>query len=401
MLQRFRIGPRLLGLIIIQAVTLVAIGVTAIAGLNIASSSTEQLNRNVSEGTRLGYMAEVVREDLLATVQDVRSGVLSWMDGQDRLGAAQRTLDQDWSAFITILTPDEREFVDDVLAPELEDVRQSFAVLGRIFEAQDAIALDRFLSEQADDLVQPFLNSVLASSAERELASTRIFESAIVSTERFLLASVAIVVVGVLIAGVVGVLIYRSIVAPIRVISGTVSGVYAGNYDVRAGLETRDELGELGSALDHLLEDKVTSLAMAEAENERLNDSVIRLLEGVDELSRRDLTVEVPVNPDVTGPVADAINKMSEEFGRVLAQVAKIASFVGTASTAVNQRAIAVNSVAEVQRKEVERTAQRLASASSALEKTPPPRATAAPRPSAPPRPPSRRCRRCRAPSPG
>jgi len=79
----------------------------------------------------------------------------------------------------------------------------------------------------------------------------------------------------------------------------------------------------------------VTTLAQAEEENERLNDSVFRLLESVDELSQRNLTISVPVNADVTGPVSDAINKMTEEFARVLAQVAKIATYVGTASNAV------------------------------------------------------------------
>lgn len=368
MLSRLRISTRLAALIVIQAIILIVIGTWSITGLNFAISSTATLNRNVSEGTQLGYMADTIREDLLATVLDVDSGLLSWEDGMGRLGDAQNRLDQDWAGFIADLTPDEREFIGDVLAPELEYVRLVFATLARVFETQNQEELEHFIRVQADDLVQPFLSSALASSAERQLASAQIFENSLQFNRLFLYVNVAIVVAGVVLAGLLGLLIYRSISRPITVISDAVAELSEGNFDVRCKLPSRDELGDLGAALDGLLDDKMATLAKAESENERLNDSVIRLLEAVDDLSRRDLTVQVPVSPDVTGPVADAINKMTEEFARVLGQVAKIATHVGAASTSVNKRAIAVNSVATVLRKEVERTAVRLAEASKALE---------------------------------
>jgi len=368
MLSRLRIATRLAGLIVIQAVILIVIGIWSITGLNFAISSTATLNRNVSEGTQLGYMAETIREDLLATVHDVDSGLLSWEDGNERLVDAQNRLNQDWTAFIVDLTPDEREFIDDVLAPELENVRLAFATLARVFETQNREELERFIRVQADDLVQHFLSSALASSAERQIASTETFENSLQFNRLFLYINVAIVVAGVLLAGILGLLIYRSISRPITVISDAVGALSEGDFDVRCKLPGRDELGELGAALDGLLDDKMTTLAKAEAENERLNDSVVQLLEAVDELSKRNLTVQVPVTPDVTGPVADAINKMTEEFARVLGRVAKIAIHVHAASASVNKRAIAVNSVAMVQRKEVERTAERLAEASKALE---------------------------------
>ena len=52
-----------------------------------------------------------------------------------------------------------------------------------------------------------------------------------------------------------------------------------------------------GLPLDNLLEDKVQSLARAEADAEQLNDSVLSLLEAVAQMSERDLTVSVPVTP--------------------------------------------------------------------------------------------------------
>ena len=79
-----------------------------------------------------------------------------------------------------------------------------------------------------------------------------------------------------------------------------------GDFTVRSGVSGGDELGQLGEALDNLLEDKVQSLARAEKEAEQLNESVLQVLEAVAQMSERDLTVSVPVTADVAGPVADA-----------------------------------------------------------------------------------------------
>ena len=81
--------------------------------------------------------------------------------------------------------------------------------------------------------------------------------------QAFLYTNVGIVLAGIVDAGVLGSLIYGSIAGPVGVISRTVDEVSAGNYDTRCGVAGADELGELGSALDHLLEDKVTTFARA------------------------------------------------------------------------------------------------------------------------------------------
>ena len=66
--SKFKIGPRLIFLITVQAVILLIIGFTALAGLTFASRSTDLLNRNVTEGTRLSYLADTIQGELLASV---------------------------------------------------------------------------------------------------------------------------------------------------------------------------------------------------------------------------------------------------------------------------------------------------------------------------------------------
>lgn len=365
--SKFRIGPRLIFLITVQAIILLIIGFTALAGLTFASQSTDLLNRNVTEGTRLSYLADTIQGELLATVHRVNTGAMTWGEGRQALEFANRQFEEDWKTYTAGLTPDEAEFIDDVLAPGLVGVRSAFVELERLFRNEDRTNLSLFVINDLDELVQPFLNALLASSSERQLASEQTFAESLKSNNVFLYASLAVIIVGVVLAGVIGYLIYRSIVDPIERISGTVHSVAEGDYGVRTGLSGSDEFARLGAALDELLQDKVTTLVDAEEENERLNESVLRLLEAVARLSERDLTVTVPVSADVTGPVADAINQMAEETGRVLTRVSRIASQVGASCATVNKKAEIVNATAHAQKAEVERTAGELANASNTL----------------------------------
>jgi len=365
--SRFRIGPRLIFLITVQAIILLTIGFTALAGLTFASRSTDLLNRNVTEGTRLSYLADTIQGELLATVNRVNTGALIWEDGRRNLAFANQQFEEDWRTYTAALTPDEAEFIEDVLAPGLTGVRSAFVELERLLKNEDRTNLTLFVINDLDELVQPFLNALLASSSERQLASEKTFGESLRSNNTFLYASLAVIVIGVILAGVIGYSIYRSIVDPIERISSTVHSVAQGDYGVRTGLTGSDEFARLGTALDELLQDKVTTLVDAEAENERLNESVLRLLEAVARLSERDLTVTVPVSADVTGPVADAINQMAEETGRVLIRVSRIASQVGASCATVNKKAEIVNATAHAQKVEVERTAGELAKASNTL----------------------------------
>jgi len=365
--SKLRIGPRLIFLITVQAIILLTIGFTALAGLTFASRSTDLLNRYVTEGTRLSYLADTIQGELLATVHRVNTGAMIWEEGRKNLAFANQQFEEDWRTYTAALSPDEAEFIEDVLAPGLAGVRSSFVELERLFRNENPTNLSLFVINGLDEFVQPFLNALLASSSERQLASEQTFAESLKTNNLFFYASLAVIVVGVILAGVIGYLIYRSIGDPIERISNTVHSVAEGDYGVRAGLTGSDEFARLGTALDELLQDKVTMLVDAEEENERLNESVLRLLEAVARLSERDLTVTVPVSADVTGPVADAINQMAEETGRVLRRVSRIASQVGASCATVNKKAEIVNATAHAQQIEAEKTASELARASNTL----------------------------------
>jgi methyl-accepting chemotaxis protein len=103
------------------------------------------------------------------------------------------------------------------------------------------------------------------------------------------------------------------------------------------------------------LAERLAGQKKAEAENDALNNSVISILEAVNQLSQRDLTVRAPVTQDVIGTVSDSINALTEETSRVLVDVNAIAVQVATASSKVKTQGDLVSKTAEDERQNVGR----------------------------------------------
>jgi methyl-accepting chemotaxis protein len=176
-----------------------------------------------------------------------------------------------------------------------------------------------------------------------------------------------IVILGTLVAGSLGHLIYQSISRPISRLSGTVHAVSDGDYSVRTRLEGQDELGELGNAFDNMLEDKVTALAIAETENEQLNNSIIELIRSVAEIGNKDFTIKIPVKEDVTGAIGDSLNLLTRETSAVLNHIHKISRDVAEVSNRVKQQSDRVISLAQTERTQVQAAARGLEESSQTM----------------------------------
>jgi methyl-accepting chemotaxis protein len=367
MLSKLKIGPRLLTLIAVQTIVMIAIGLTSIIGANYAAQTTESLNKNVIEQVTLNQINEAVRSDLLEMINRVLIGKVDWNEGKSNLSAAKNLFINNWDEYKEDKDAAEVQEIEASLENDYRNLILAFDDLGVIFEREDLTALNNYIEFRIPALVSPFLVELNERVNEQQLLSEAKFEDTIETNRMFLYGSIAVIIAGLLLAGLLGYLIFRSITKPIKKISDTVGRVSEGDYYARTDIDGRDELSELGVAFDGLLEDKVATLVQAEKENELLNQSVISLLQAVSKLSRRDLTIKVPVTEDVTGPVADALNQLTTETSKVLQGVRRISEEVAQASTVVKSQAENVIAVANDEHREVEETALALDNAANAM----------------------------------
>lgn len=177
------------------------------------------------------------------------------------------------------------------------------------------------------------------------------------------------VVVGIFIlAALISRFISKSITNPITYMVGVMDKIAAGDTTARTNIQTFDEIGALGRQLDMMVDQRELVSSQIQKENERLNDSIIDILQGVAKLSQRDLTVKVPVAEDITGPVADSLNQLTDETVRVLNQVKQIAENVASASKQIKSQSDNVINVAAEERRQVEESAQQLNLASQVMQ---------------------------------
>ena len=180
---------------------------------------------------------------------------------------------------------------------------------------------------------------------------------------RALLIAVAVVVA----AGVGVTLFLRKFLSPITKLADTVKAVAGGDSAARSQLIEKDEIGDLGRAFDTLLDDRISTLAKAEKENETINNSAIGLLQGVFQLSNKDLTVRAPVTEDIIGTVSASVNQLADEIGTTLADVRNVSDEVRRTSVALQEQSTFVENAALREREYLSSMAETLGRATQQL----------------------------------
>ena len=248
--------------------------------------------------------------------------------------------------------------IDHALA-ELAAVKYSLAPhKDRVLRLQKAYG-PIFASLQHENIVLKLLPNIYSDEAiaqrnEAKAQMLKLFFASLMLLGLALAVALAIVKYGVL--------------DPLAKLHATVDAVRSGDTEARTQLESRDELGQMASVLDSLLDEKEEALARQAEENKKLNDSIIQLIQNVFRISQRDLTVRVPVAEDITGAVADSINQLTDSIEKVLREVSDVTSEVNSTSVQVKQQSETVLLQASKEQEQINETLQGLDSAIQAMQ---------------------------------
>ncbi|MCP4982385.1 MAG: methyl-accepting chemotaxis protein [Gammaproteobacteria bacterium] len=369
MFNNIKISRRLIILISILTLIFLSTGAVTLIGLSTLTKGTESLNQKTAESAEFSRISGSVRYHMVDVGQQLASGALTWSEAARLLESGAQEFDSLWQSHEARIAGNSasQEFFNDTFGIEVGLVRQGFEEFLTIVKAENRGHLSLFLLNDARTFSDPFLDAADALSSLGSIEAQAVFDQSEQNARLYNLLSLVVVVVGVLAAAILGPMIYLSITAPINSISSVVRQVADGNLEARTGLSSRDELGQLGQAFDGMLNERVASMTTASEENERLNDSVIQLLEAVSDLSNRDLTVNVPVAEDVTGPVADAMNLMARQTAQVLSEIRTISNQVAGSATTVESQGGKINQLADEERQIIEDTMTKLDEAAKTM----------------------------------
>ena len=155
-------------------------------------------------------------------------------------------------------------------------------------------------------------------------------------------------------------LIQHGITQQVRSMSQTFHQISIGNFDARAEVYGRDELGRMAETTNEMLANTL-SLIQSREERDRIQESIRKLLDEVSGVAAGDLTKEAEVTAEMTGAIADSFNYMIGELRTIIGAVQSTTRKVS--SSAQN-----VQSVAETLAERSQQQSRHVLSASDSLQ---------------------------------
>ncbi|WP_020393954.1 methyl-accepting chemotaxis protein [Thiolinea disciformis] len=363
------VAQRINLLVLIPIILLIGISGMVVYALNKSQSVLTGLSDHVELVGLGNEISRYLQQDYLNLLDQVALGNESWYSAQVRLERTERTLRDNIIPKYQAL---DQKIKNETSSPsmvlntvdtvqELNKLADSMKKNLVLLANKDTVALTNYLKHTIHTEITP-LNKALNQQVEKELQiAYNNFEKSSSESRRLLLISIAVMILGMGLAAILGYLIYRSIATQMNKLINTMRDISAGDLNARVNLVGHNEMAELAEAFDGMVEQRIATQQRIAADHHQLNDSVFALLGAVADLSDRNLTVRARVTEDATGPLADAINQLAEDTSAVLQKVRSIAQQVEQATLDVNQHALSVSQLSHIEREEAEETAEQLA----------------------------------------
>lgn len=129
--------------------------------------------------------------------------------------------------------------------------------------------------------------------------------------------------------------------------------------DLSQNVEVRSDADRLGDALQQLIEHLRATVSIEETKD-RLQRSVVKLLDEVSSISNGDLTAQAEVGPEITGEIAEAFNQMTLNLRSLIRQVKDVTVQVASSATAISDTTEQLASGSVAQASQIARTTQAI-----------------------------------------
>ena len=145
------------------------------------------------------------------------------------------------------------------------------------------------------------------------------------------------------------------IVRPVRRIKNLFSEIGLGNFNARVNIKARDEIGEMATSLNAML-DNTLVLIQSREERDAIQASIMKLLNEISGLAEGDLSRRAEVTAEVTGAIADSFNTMAEQLSKVVKNVKQATNQVTFTTRDVNTSTLQLAKASKLQAEQVSKT---------------------------------------------
>jgi methyl-accepting chemotaxis protein len=306
-------------------------GVGVVAALVVGASSLVSLSAVSEAATQRRDLAKV--ESLLNHL-DTRTSELkvdayrALLEGGDEL---LPDAIEDVQTVVDVWTEIDAKRVPDDIAADLGPAKEQALAYGAFIEdyvravAADPEAASRDMDQirERENAMEELLD-VLNEEVDAELARMAAHTDSLVARSRT--AVIAVLLVGLVLAGLLWRIVSRSITVPLDDAVGVLQAMAAGDLRPRATVAGRDEVGQLGTALNRSLDD-VTDAIRA------IGESSMSLGAASEELSA------------VAAQLGMAADQTASQAGSVSAAAEEVSSNVGTVATGTEELSASIREI--------------------------------------------------------
>ncbi|OGA81550.1 MAG: chemotaxis protein [Burkholderiales bacterium RIFCSPHIGHO2_01_FULL_63_240] len=304
---------------------------------------------------QLKEVSDAYAVNIVDTAHKVRDGGMTPEQGVQSIQQAQRTIAEQWRAYIsTTLTPEEAAEVRQAEAL-LKPADQTAQELIRLFQAGDMAALSAFTAKQLYPAIDP-IGTAVAKLINIQLKEAQAHHQASNETaERTLwisLVSGAIVLCAALACAI---WIVRSIVRPIEDAVRVAEAVAEGDLSQRIEVRSQDETGRLLTSLQRMTQGLSQIVSEVRTGSESIATGSSQIAMGSSDLSQRteeqasnlqqtaasmeELTATVRHNADTAraaNQLAASASEVAERGGQVVGQVVQTMESITASSRKIN-----------------------------------------------------------------
>ena len=325
-----KIRTRILTGFTVVALCMACFAIAAVSGMSRMNDSLGTVyNDRVAPLRNLKIVADAYAVNIVDNTHKIRAGGVGIDKGIAEINAARAVIDSSWKAYTaTYLTDEERGLVSEAVRAMTNantSVDQLLAILAR----RDAAALTQYATKELYAVIDPVATPI---SKLIELQVTVAGEEFASGTKLYrLMRSVAIgvTVLVILLALGIGDFVSRQITGPVNETVGVLEQVATGDLTQRIAVRSKDEIGQMGHALNTALE--ALSGAMSS-----IAQNAHALASSSEELSA--VSTQMGANATETSAQANVVSAAAEQVSRNVQTVA-----TGTEEMTASIREIAKN----------------------------------------------------------
>jgi methyl-accepting chemotaxis protein/aerotaxis receptor len=220
----------------VAILTIIVAGVAAVGlkGMNDAHSSADSMYEDrVIPLQQLKAVADMYAVNIVDTTHKVRNGGssgLDWKAGLTSIEQARTTITEQWSAYTaTYLTEEEARLKDEAL-PLMKDAGTAIDDLEKIFQTEDAAALDAFVKDRLYQQIDPISAKISELVALQPRVAGELLADINADFGLHAMIAAILTTIGLVVATMMCIIVYRSLRGPVVRLDRQLSAIARGEY---------------------------------------------------------------------------------------------------------------------------------------------------------------------------